>query len=414
MNRKGIAILVTIVMMLAMIPVVAFATVETITPTAPADPVYLRSSTAETVPVTFTIDVSDDTNVAARISLMDGNDEISYATRTIHPDDGSWSGTVNLPVKAGTPEGVYDIKIVLTQGTDIEDAILEGMVRVDNTAPTSTITDPDNMQELSTGAAVEITGEASDADITGTSIDGSGIAGVALQITGPSHYSRTLTVNGKEDWSADWDTPSTAGAYVVSARATDEAGNVQATATAITVYVGMEAPDTYTLTMAATTGGTASAITAGPYISGSAVSISATANNGYEFTGWTASAGKFADDQDPTTTFTMPDKNATVTAHFELKSSEDGDDTDEDTVAFKAAPAIAAEILKYNNIAPNAKKEKGAKGEKGMNYISAVAKEMGNGGDFSKGDKSDYDDYYDAVLEYLTDLTDVSLKDPRE
>jgi|GEM_PF-7110150 len=176
-------------------------------------------------------------------------------------------------------------------------------------------------------------------------------------------------------------------------------------------YVGMDAPAIRTLTMAATTGGTCSAITEGLYAWGSAVSIAATANSGYEFTGWTASpAGTFANDEDPTTIFTMPDNNVTVTANFRLIGSEDIEE-DGDTVAYKAAPAIAAEILKYNTIKPNAK---GGKGEKGMNYISAVAKMMGKGASFDGVEKSDVEDHYDAVLAYLKEITEEDLDDPRD
>lgn len=422
MKHKGLAILIAAVLLITMIPVIAFATVDDFKLTAPTNPVYLRTNTVGYVPVTFTIKLDDDENVAARVSLMDGNDEITFETRTLHPHDRSWSGTINLPIQAGTPEGVYDIKIALPQGTDPDPytELLNDIVIIDNTAPAATIDKPISHFKFATRQAVTISGEAIDADITGTGIHGSGVAGVAVLITGPNNYSKAPGVDLESDgnWDAEWTTPAKAGAYVITARATDEAGNAQGTAARITVYVGMDAPDGYELTMEATKGGTASAITAAPYTDEEEVVISATPKNGYKFVEWTATSGTFDDDKKAMTTFTMPDEDVTITAHFELKSSEDdedtNDDTDEDTVAFKAAPAIAAEILKYNEIAPNAKKEKGAKGEKGMNYISEVAKKMGNGGDFNKGDKSDYDEYYDAVLEYLTDLTDVTLKDPRK
>ncbi len=79
-------------------------------------------------------------------------------------------------------------------------------------------------------------------------------------------------------------------------------------------------PDTYTLTMAANpaAGGTATDVTGqSPYEEGTAVSINATANSGYLFTNWTAATGTFASAGNPSTTFTMPGADVTVTANFE-------------------------------------------------------------------------------------------------
>jgi uncharacterized repeat protein (TIGR02543 family) len=75
----------------------------------------------------------------------------------------------------------------------------------------------------------------------------------------------------------------------------------------------------YNLTMAADpiAGGTATDDTAaGPYAAGTVVSISAAANGGYEFDGWTAPAGTFGDAGLAGTTFTMPAQDVTVTANF--------------------------------------------------------------------------------------------------
>ncbi len=395
MKHKGLAFIVTAALLLTMIPVMAFATVDDLVLTDPDSPAYLRSNTDRKVPVEFELNADSDDEVSATVSLMQGDTEKSYTTSTLYLDDESWEGIIDLDVDAGTPEGIYDIKIALIQDSSAYADTFDGMVIIDNTAPTSTITEPSNMEELDTGESVDIIGKAIDPDITGTAIDGSGVAGVAIVITGPSDYSEEPDVSGKRNWSAEWTTPTTPGAYNIAVSATDKAGNAQLKATSITVYVGMDAPDTYTLSMAATTGGTSSAITEGPYTSGAAVSIAASANNRYEFTGWTAPAGTFANDEDPTTTFTMPNRNVTVTANFRLIGSEDNEE-DGDTVAYKAAPAIAAEILKANGIAPNAK---GGKGEKGMNYISEVARTLDKGAS------------YEEVLQYLEGLTGEKLDD---
>ena len=77
----------------------------------------------------------------------------------------------------------------------------------------------------------------------------------------------------------------------------------------------------YTLTMAEnpTEGGTATDETSGsPYAEGTDVNIKAVPNAGYEFDGWSAPAGTFADADARETTFTMPAQNVTVTANFVL------------------------------------------------------------------------------------------------
>jgi len=118
-------------------------------------------------------------------------------------------------------------------------------------------------------------------------------------------------------------------------------------------------PDTYTLTMAANpaAGGTATDVTGqSPYEEGTAVSISATANPGYVFKNWAAPAGSFTDANNPTTTFTMPGNDMTVTANFEaIAGSVDltGDATVEADLitasgTYTAAlfgPAVGAEVV---------------------------------------------------------------------
>ncbi|MGB6872561.1 MAG: GLUG motif-containing protein [Dehalococcoidia bacterium] len=87
------------------------------------------------------------------------------------------------------------------------------------------------------------------------------------------------------------------------------------------VGCGGGAPAGYDLTMAAdpAAGGTATDETNGsPYTAGAAINIKAEANAGYEFAGWTATAGTFADVNVKETTFTMPARNVTVTANFAI------------------------------------------------------------------------------------------------
>lgn len=71
----------------------------------------------------------------------------------------------------------------------------------------------------------------------------------------------------------------------------------------------------YTLTVNSNTGGTATG--SGSFEEGKAVAIKATPNTNYEFTGWSSSnGGTFESSSNASTTFTMPNKNTTVTANF--------------------------------------------------------------------------------------------------
>lgn len=83
----------------------------------------------------------------------------------------------------------------------------------------------------------------------------------------------------------------------------------------------------YTLTMAAAPimGGTAYDVTGtSPYSEGEVVSIQAVAAAGYQFAGWAAPAGSFANYLALATTFTMPAQNVVVTANFQVTSTSNG------------------------------------------------------------------------------------------
>lgn len=87
----------------------------------------------------------------------------------------------------------------------------------------------------------------------------------------------------------------------------------------VTVTANFELIPTYSVTMAVSPagGGTAVDLTDGsPYEAGTSVTIRAEAAEGYEFTGWTASAGVFADADAAETTFTVPGEDVTIAATF--------------------------------------------------------------------------------------------------
>ncbi len=82
------------------------------------------------------------------------------------------------------------------------------------------------------------------------------------------------------------------------------------------------ANEVYTLTVEAGTGGTASG--SGNYSPDTSVSILATPESNYSFSGWTSSnGGTFANAGSASTTFTMPGSNTTITANFTQNAGGD-------------------------------------------------------------------------------------------
>jgi hypothetical protein len=90
---------------------------------------------------------------------------------------------------------------------------------------------------------------------------------------------------------------------------------------AVIVTANFELIPTYELAIAAAPvgGGTAVDMTNGsPYAEGTTVNIKATAQQGYHFVNWTASAGVFGNANATETIFTTPGQAVTLTANFEV------------------------------------------------------------------------------------------------
>jgi uncharacterized repeat protein (TIGR02543 family) len=95
----------------------------------------------------------------------------------------------------------------------------------------------------------------------------------------------------------------------------------------VTVTANFEVGGAYTLAMAASPimGGTAYDVSGeSPYNEGGVVSIQAIAASGYQFAGWAAPAGSFANAYAAATTFTMPGQDVTVTATFQVTQTSSG------------------------------------------------------------------------------------------
>ena len=153
------------------------------------------------------------------------------------------------------------------------------------------------------------------------------------------------------------------------------------------------------------------------YLEGTSLGITAVPSEGWVFVEWKVNNETVSDD-DGAINITMNNNKGAV-AYFEEDNDNDNDNDDEeenndaedeDSDSCPAAPAIAAEILKYNNVKPNY--------DRGKNYISDVARNMTQGAMFEGEEKSSNGQpnpaYYDAVLTYLITLPGLEeLNDPR-
>ena len=95
-----------------------------------------------------------------------------------------------------------------------------------------------------------------------------------------------------------------------------------------TLTVNAKPPVTYTLTIRAGAGGSITQGTSGNCAQGTIINISANANSGYTFNGWTSSyGGAFGNAGSASTTFTMPGNATTITANFISTEVEPPDTT---------------------------------------------------------------------------------------
>ncbi len=150
----------------------------------------------------------------------------------------------------------------------------------------------------------------------------------------------TVAASGSEPLSYKWQESNSSGNWADISGATDATYTTGATTTSMSGYqyrcmvsnsagsvasevatltVNEPAPTTYTITADVTPLGAGTATAdKNTATAGDAVKLTATANSGYRFTGWTSSnGGNFANTNSASTTFTMPANDVTVTAGFE-------------------------------------------------------------------------------------------------
>jgi len=173
--------------------------------------------------------------------------------------------------------------------------------------------------------------------------------GNATDMTGSSPYSPGVAVSLKAVAAAgyhfvSWTAPTGSFASATAAQTTFTMPSQD-----VTVTANFEVGGQYTLNMAASPmmGGTAYDVTGtSPYNQGEAVSIQAVAASGYQFAGWAAPAGSFANALGPATTFTMPAQNVVVTATFQVASSPGGGVCFIATAAYGSPTAEQLDVLR--------------------------------------------------------------------
>jgi chitinase len=194
-----------------------------------------------TVSATGTDGGSGVANVKVQRSPAGAGTWTDICTDTTSPYSCSWDTT-------GVSDGLYDLRAVTTDnaGNSTNSSTVTNR-RVDNTAPTSSLTDP--------GSPLRQT-----VTLNATSTDGgSGVANVQIQRapTGTSTWT-TICTDATSPYSCSWNTTGVAdGGYDLRAVATDNAGNVTNSSTVSNRVVDNTAPTATDIQTANKTGGTA-------------------------------------------------------------------------------------------------------------------------------------------------------------
>ena len=216
----------------------------------------------------------------------------SWTTITTDNDGGDgWTGSLDTTL-GGTPDGLYDVRVLVTDEAGNAQTDVAANVRVDNTAPTGTLTDPGQFLR----GSLALSGTAADT--------GSGVASVAFQRSPESAETWTTIAtdtNGGDGWSTSFDTTAGGtpdGRYDLRVLVTDNVGNTFTHAlpgrtidnTKPTAAIANPGTN---LRLTVTLGGTADDVTAGvatvafEYDNGGGWQLISTDNDGSD--GWSAS-----------------------------------------------------------------------------------------------------------------------------
>jgi len=152
--------------------------------------------------------------------------------------------------------------------------------------------------------------------------------GTATDVSGASPYTQGVTVSIKAVAATGYHFSHwTAAPAVTFGNANAKETTFTMPAADVTVTANFEVGEAYDLLIMVSPlmAGTATDVTStSPYAEGEVVSIQAAAASGYEFLRWTATAGSFSNANSSSTMFQMPAQDVTVTATFEVASSEVG------------------------------------------------------------------------------------------
>ena len=221
-----------------------------------------------------------------------------------------------------------------TEGTVYGDVTLDESLTIDSE---ETLTIPDDSSLISNGNLTNNGKIINNGTLTGE-VNGSGTVTPKITTNSPLpegtvgvSYTATLEATGNDiTWGSngmpEWmtldsstgvisGTPTTADTYTFTVTATNASGSASKQ---YTLTVNKPAPTTYAITADVTPSGAGTATSdKTTATAGDTVKLTATANSGYRFTGWTFSDNiTGADSSSANTTFTMPAGNVTVTANF--------------------------------------------------------------------------------------------------
>lgn len=223
--------------------------VDKVPPTAViVNPVNNSTISGTVYTIAGTVNVGSGTSVQKVEVSVNGGATWALATGTT-----SWSYNWTLPA-----DRTYTIMSRTTDAAGIiQSPATSSAVIVNKVPPTSTITSPANGAILS-GASCNITGTASNSS-------SSSVWKVEVSVDGGTTWA---LASGTSNWSYSW-TPLSDGTYAIWSRATDIAGNIQSSATIISVLVDNN-PPTSTITTPAN----------GALLTGTTYSITGTASDG--------------------------------------------------------------------------------------------------------------------------------------
>jgi hypothetical protein len=145
---------------------------------------------------------------------LNSNHDNPFGFANPAPDPNVQQATVNLFADMGV------------QPATLQSGLVPASASSDQTPPQSTITSPASGSAINAGAAVTVTGTATDV--------GGAVAGVEFSGDGGATWH---PATGRSNWSYTW-SPSTVGSITLMSRAVDDTGNLEAPHTGIKINVG--------------------------------------------------------------------------------------------------------------------------------------------------------------------------------